>query len=151
MVTLSYQRIVNASWLLGIAAAIVMPDVIFGLLLELFHLMLELAHLLFELIEATLDHFIEHTFETETHETQVIVFYSISTLASIALFFLLRAVYGYLYKQTYKQAQNLMLAWAANKTRLQNYWAESAGNKFKLIAMFNVGLTTCYIAFSVFV
>lgn len=147
MGTLTYQRIVNASWLLGIAAAIVMPDVIFGLLLELFHLMLELAHLLFELIEATLDHFIEHTFETETHETQVIVFYSISTLATIALFFLLRAVYGYLYKQ----AQNLMLAWTVNKTRLQNYWAESAGNKFKLIAMFNVGLTTCYIAFSVFV
>jgi len=144
---LTYQRIVNASWLLCIAAAIVMPDVIFGLLLELFHLMLELAHLLFELIEATLDHFIEHTFETETHETQVIVFYSISTLASIVLFFLLRADYGCLYKQT----QNLLLAWTVNKTRLQNYWAESAGNKFKLIAMFNVGLTTCYIAFSVFV
>ena len=147
MGSLTYQRIVNASWLLCIAAAIVMPDVIFGLLLELFHLMLELAHLLFELIEATLDHFIEHTFETETHETQVIVFYSISTLASIVLFFLLRAVYGCLYKQT----QNLLLAWTVNKTRLQNYWAESAGNKFKLIAVFNVGLTTCYIAFSVFV
>ncbi len=147
MSSLTYQRVANASWLLGITAAITIPDALFGLFVGLSHTLWELAHLLFEVIEATLDHFVEHIFETDTHETQVIVFYSMSAMASIGLYFLLRATYGFFL--TLKK--NMTLAWMENITRLLNYWAESALNKFKLIAMFNVGLLSCYLAFSVFV
>lgn len=42
---------------------------------ELFHLLIGLFHALFESLEHILDIGIEHLLETDTHETQVIVFY----------------------------------------------------------------------------
>jgi hypothetical protein len=147
MASLTYQRTVNASCLLGIASAIAMPDVVFGLLAELTHLLFEVLHLAFEVFESMLDHFIEHTFHTNTHDTQVIVFYTIMTMATTGLYFL-----GLMLSRYFRKVISHQISvWTERKTQFLNYWAESAANKFKLIALFNAGLTTCYIAFSVFV
>lgn len=147
MYSLTYQRTVNAACVLGVASAITMPDVVFGLLAELLHLTFEIAHLGFEVFESMLDHFVEHTFHTNTHDTQLIVFYTIMTMAASGLYFLCRKLSRFFKAFIANQAE----VWSDRKARFLAYWVESAGNKFKLIAWFNVGLTTCYIAFSVFV
>jgi len=66
--------VINAAILAAILSILVFPDVLFGLFFELLHLCLEFAHILFEFVESTLDHVIEHLFETDLHATQVIVF-----------------------------------------------------------------------------
>lgn len=147
MYSLTYQRTVNAACVLGVASAITMPDVVFGLLAELLHLAFEIAHLAFEVFESALDHFVEHTFHTNTHDTQLIVFYTIIMMSTVGLYFLWRIVS----RSTKAFIANQVEVWADRKARVFVYWAESAGNKFKLIAWFNAGLTTCYIAFNVFV
>jgi hypothetical protein len=141
MASLTYQKTANATCLLGVASAIIMPDVVFGLLAELFHLALECAHLVFEVFESALDHAVEHTFHTETHDTQLIVFYTITAMATTGVYFLCRKISRYFRSLI----SNLVAAWFDKKTQLKQYWAESATNKFKLIAMFNAGLTACYI------
>lgn len=141
MTTLAYKRTTNATWLIGIAAALIMPDVIFGLLLELVHLMIELAHLLFELFESALDHMVEHLFHTGTRETQIIVFYLMVTMGLAGFYFLWRKI-----KQSFCALKNsAQTAFFHNKNRFLCYWAESAHNKFKLIAGFNVALTIVYL------
>jgi hypothetical protein len=79
------RKIFYSLALVGIAIVVTIPDVIFGLLLELFHtvfeLFLELLHILFEAIESALDHLIEHLFHTELHVTQLIVFYILLLMA----------------------------------------------------------------------
>ena len=147
MASLTYQRAVNASCLLGIAGAITMPDVVFGLLAECLHLLFEVAHLAFEVFESMLDHFVEHAFHTNTHDTQLIVFYTIVTMATVGLYF----IWLKLSRFFRLVIANQVAVWTGRKSRFLNYWAESASNKFKLIALFNAGLTTCYIAFSVFI
>jgi hypothetical protein len=143
MTTLNYQKTVNASFLIGIATVITMPDVVFGLLLDLCHNLFEVAHLLFEFVEATLDHIVEHTFHTGLQETQVIVFYLMLSMALGGLYYLWRVVPKVC--QTLKA--NIISACIQRKTRLFVYWAEqSLMNKFKLIAMFNIGLA-CLILF----
>ncbi len=47
---------------------------------EFLHLLVEFFHLVFESAEYTFDLVIEHLFETDTHETQVIVFYTLVPL-----------------------------------------------------------------------
>ena len=58
-------------------------DVIFGYLMEF-------IHLLFEVVEISLDRLIEHFFETELHETQMIVFYILLVLGGFLIFFYLQ-------------------------------------------------------------
>jgi hypothetical protein len=113
-----------------------MPDVIFGLLLELSHTLWELAHLLFEIFEATLDHIVEHIFHTGVHETQIIVFYLMLSMAFSVIYYLKWAMPRFF--RTLKK--NLLATWLTHKTSLFLYWSESASNKFKLIALFNAGL-----------
>ena len=67
---------------LGIIFIIIMliaPDLIINLVLGLLHfvweILAELAHTVFEGIETLLDNIIEELFQTELHQTQVIVFY----------------------------------------------------------------------------
>jgi hypothetical protein len=64
--------------------------VIFVLLMydEFLHLLVEFFHLAFESAEYTFDLVIEHLFETDTHETQVIVFYILVPLI-LCIFYLL--------------------------------------------------------------
>jgi hypothetical protein len=128
-----YQKTVNASYLIGIAGVIAMPDIVFGLLVELTHTLIELAHLLFEVFEAALDHSIEHIFHTDTHETQIIVFYFMLSMAFGGLYYLWWTMPRFF--RTLKE--NIL----QRKSRFLLYWAESAANKFKLIALFHAGLT----------
>jgi hypothetical protein len=137
MATLTYQKTATASYLVGFAGIIAMPDVLFELLVELSHLMLELAHYLFEIFESTLDHLVEHIFETEPRETQIIVFYLIVSMAIGGFYCLCRAMPRFLHKIK----ESLFGALLQRKTRLLQYWGESASNKFKMIAIFHVGLT----------
>jgi hypothetical protein len=141
MNTFTYERTVNAIWLVGAASLVVIPDVVFGVLLELIHLMLELAHLAFEVFESTLDHLVEHTFHTGTKDTQIIVFYTIVTMGLGAGYFLWSATKRFLRKIT----EALQLEIFHRKQRFLMFWEESAGNKFKLIAGFNVAMTVAYL------
>lgn len=94
MISKTYRNTLYASGL--IATVIVIPDLL-GLFFELIHLVFELIlhviHLLFEALESTLDHAIEHAFETDLHETQVIVFYIIMAGVAIPAFFVCRALW----------------------------------------------------------
>lgn len=140
MTTLAYKKTVNAAWLIGMAGALLMPDVIFGVMLELIHLMLEGAHLLFELIESALDHAVEHLFHTGTRETQLIVFYLMVTMGLAGCHFLWRKL-----KQGCCALKNAVHSgFMENRGRLLSYWSESAHNKFKLIAGVNIALTIVY-------
>jgi hypothetical protein len=142
MASLAYRKTANASYLMGIAGVIIMPDVVFGLVLELLHTLAELGHLLFELFEASLDRIVEHIFHTGTHETQIIVFYLMLSMALGGLYCLWRTMPRFF--RALKE--NLLAAWRTHKTRLSLYWSESAFNKFKLVALFNAGLT-CLVLF----
>jgi hypothetical protein len=142
MTTFAYKKTVSATWLTGLAAAFIMPDVIFGVLLELTHLMLETAHLLFELLESALDHMVEHLFHTETRETQIIVFYLLVTMGLAGFYYLWRKVKQF-FCTLINTAQSTCLD---TKYRFLSYWSESAHNKFKLIAGVNVALTFIYLA-----
>lgn len=134
MTLLSYEKTVNATYFLAVAAILVMPDAIFGLLLEL-------THLAFELVESALDHLVEHTFHTETRETQLIVFYIMVTLALGGLYFL----WGIIQRLLGTLKNTIIAGFLKQKSRFLMYWTESAGNKFKLIAGFNVALTIFYL------
>ena len=78
----TYQKVTFHLSILGIAFSILVgfSDVIFEHSIELFHI-------LFEVIESGLDHFIEHVFETELRETQVIVFYVLLVLGGGSFYF----------------------------------------------------------------
>ena len=136
MTSLTYEKSVNAAWLIGAASMLIMPDVIFGLLLEALHLTLEFSHILFELVESALDHWVEHTFHTGTRETQIIVFYLIASMGAIASYFLYRKI-ARLFR-AFKGS--LQVAFLHQKNRVQMYWAGSAHNKFKIIAGLNLAL-----------
>jgi hypothetical protein len=137
MTSLTYQKTVNLSYLISIAGVIAMPDAVFGLLLELLHTLFECTHLLFEIFEAALDHLVEHIFHTEVHETQIIVFYLMVCMAFGGLYYLWLTMPRFFRKLR----ENLLATWLKHKTRLLFYWSESAFNKFKLVALFNAGLT----------
>jgi hypothetical protein len=140
MSMLAHKKIIGTSWLAA-TAAVIMPDIIFGLLIELFHLLLEATHLLFELFESALDHMVEHLFHTETKETQIIVFYLMMTMGLSSSYFLFRKI-----KQGCSALNNAILDTVLDiKTGLSHYWLESAHNKFKLIAGINVALTVIYL------
>jgi hypothetical protein len=144
MTTISYQKTVHASYLAGITGLVTMPDVIFGLLLELMHTLLELAHLLFEFIESTLDHIVEHIFHTGVHETQIIVFYLIFTIGLIALYYLCRSIPN----AVCKLRNNFLATLTDYKTSAIKYWVEqSLIDKLKLIVLLNTGMA-CLFFFS---
>jgi hypothetical protein len=79
-----------------ILAFLAAPGEAFGLFVELIHhffeVVLHVLHLAFEFLEMTLDHYIEHHFHTDTHETQVIVFYTIVIIGMLPMYFFLRMV-----------------------------------------------------------
>ncbi|WP_020563309.1 hypothetical protein [Methylosarcina fibrata] len=125
---------VYMAYLIGIGLVIGIPDVVFGLLIELVHHLFEFLHLLFECIEGTLDHVVEHVFHTDRHETQVIVFYLMLTMAAGGLWYLGSA----LIKKGRRLKDDLILRWRKSKSHWLLYWSEqSLTNKIKLIAMGN--------------
>ncbi|CAG7856930.1 hypothetical protein MCAMS1_01602 [biofilm metagenome] len=60
-------------------------DVIFGYLFEF-------CHLIFEVIEMALDKFIEHTFNTDSRETELIVFYLMMIFIGFFIYFVWKAL-----------------------------------------------------------
>ena len=139
------QHWVNGVILIAVITMITMPDVVFGLLLEfthfLFELLLHILHLSFEFIEINLDHLVEHLFDTDLHQTQVIVFYVILSFVIYGLYLLVRAVPSF----CRRCKQNLFTAYAFKKASLLFFWREqSLFNKIKIAAI-GIAAIACYI------
>lgn len=141
------QTVVKGFILTAVLTVIAMPDVVFGLLFDLLHhlfvLFLEFCHLAFEFVELNLDKLIEHLFETDLHQTQVIVFYIIASFVFYGLYRLGRAVPPFC-RQCKK---NQIAYWSRKKASLLYYWREqSLFNKIKLVVI-GVAAVTGYIFF----
>jgi hypothetical protein len=138
---LNYQKTVNVFYLIAIAITITIPDIIFGLLLELLHHFFEVIHLIFEVFEASLDHVVEHIFHTGMHETQVIVFYLIMCIICGVIYYISKKIPIFFRKIK----KNILFFWFTHKTNFLLYWEESASNKFKVVAFFNAFLIYFFI------
>jgi|688.fasta_scaffold893239_1 hypothetical protein len=73
-------------------------DVIFDMILSLFHMLIVIAHYLFEFFESSLDSIVEHLFHTSRRTTQIIVFYIMIGISSIAAYFIVRALPGWFHR-----------------------------------------------------
>jgi hypothetical protein len=109
---------INSAILAVILVLMLFPDVLFGLFFELLHLLLEFAHILFEFVESTLDHLVEHLFETDLHATQVVVFYIIMSVA----FFGIAGLWQALRRACIRGKDNLFAFWAWEKSTCSIYW-----------------------------
>ena len=125
MISSTYRKSVNISYLIGIGLVITLPDLVFGSLLELLHVM-------FEFIEIMLDKFVEHIFHTDRHQTQVIVFYLMLFIAFGGFYYLWRV----LPPLCLKYKENLQIAWLWHKMRAISYWQElTLINKTKIVVI----------------
>ncbi|TPQ25485.1 PilZ domain-containing protein [Methylomonas koyamae] len=129
--------------------ALAMPDLAWALLLGLLHhlweIALHVAHLLFEYLEMGLDHVVEHLLHTGTHETQVIVFYTIVTLASVVAYFVGRRI-----PAAGKRWLNKLLLFALRKKSSYGYfWEQQSGlDKLKIVGISATAITAyLYLAF----
>jgi hypothetical protein len=102
--------------LTAIVIVILMFDTVFELLLEL-------THLSFELIEHWLDMLIEHIFHTDLHDTQIIVFYLMLSIAGYALYKLYKLLRT-MPRQYREFKENLVTAWAQLKKEISAYWQD---------------------------
>jgi hypothetical protein len=136
------QIVVKGFILTTVITVIAMPDVVFGLLFELFHFLfehfLEFLHLAFEFVELNLDKLVEHFFDTGLHETQVIVFYIIASFVVYGFYRLFRALP--LFCQRCKK--NQIVYWSRKKASWLFYWREqSLFNKIKLVVIAIAAIT----------
>ena len=119
MTFLASLQSVKTAYCAMFASIILVPDLLLELLLEVLHLLFEVLHVAFECVESVLDHAVEHMFHTGLHETQVIVFYIICTVATILLYFLIRAMPRY-----FRRLQAKFLALLADtKNRVLHYFS----------------------------
>lgn len=111
-VILSINRNVAFSLVLtGIVIVILLFDAVFELLFELIHVS-------FEFVEEMLDMLIEHIFHKDLHDTQLIVFYLMLSVAGFALYKLLRAL-----PNRYRELKrNLVTGWSQLKKEILAYW-----------------------------
>ncbi|MFZ4503170.1 MAG: hypothetical protein ACOYM1_04380 [Methylovulum sp.] len=106
---------------------------------------MELLHICFEWIESTLDHLVEHLFETDTHDTQIIVFYILMTVLAIVLY----RLYLFLPKVVKRIYQNILVYFTRLKIRLLIFWEEqSLLGKIKYISV-SVGVLYIWLFLSV--
>jgi len=127
----TYRKAVNLFLFTGLVTLIILPDVIFGLIFGLAHILLELAHMIFEFIEVNLDRIVEYIFDTDVHQTQVIVFYLMLLMAFGGLYYL----WSLLPRVYHQSKENLLDAWLEKKNFASNYWRElSLIDKIKLAA-----------------
>ncbi len=130
------QLVVNGSIAALILVVLAMPGQFFALLVALWHQLLEitlhLLHLAFEFIEITLDHLIEHQFHTDTHDTQVIVFYIVVSAGLVGLFFLGRmSISG-----AVRWGKSLRLYGSRKKSSWLYFWGEqSMIDKIKIVGI----------------
>lgn len=88
-----------------------------------FELLLELTHVSFELIEHWLDMLIELIFHTDLHDTQVIVFYLMLSIAGFALYKLYKLLRTM--PRRYREfKENLVTGWSQLKKEISAYWQD---------------------------
>ncbi|CAD6872111.1 PilZ domain-containing protein [Methylomonas fluvii] len=134
--TKKQQRAVNGLLLSLALLVLAMPDAAFGLLMGLIHhvfeVVLHFIHLIFESAEYNLDHVIEHAFHTDTHTTQVIVFYILCALGLTGLYFVWRIV-----PHNCRRAGNGLIAfWCRKKASCLYFWSQQAlVDKIKIVGI----------------
>lgn len=136
MNSLTYRKVANGLAVLVVVIVALMPDTIFEWVSELFHLilewLLELTDILFEWVESALDHVVEHFFETDLHDTQIIVFYIIMACVTFVAYRLLRLLPAF-YKRL---VDSLIVAMEVNKVRAYMYWYSlTLADKIKLVTV----------------
>ena len=137
MNSMFYRKVISYFFFAGIVTLIILPDVIFGLIFGFVHILLELTHMVFEFFEVNLDRIVEHLFDTDGHQTQVIVFYLMLSIAFGGLYYLWR-----LLPRIYHQAkENLLDLWLEQKALISLYWDDlSLINKIKMAAISTVAI-----------
>jgi hypothetical protein len=141
MISMSYRKFINGLGISCLFIVIILPDIVFGWLFELLHFLLELvvefADILFEWIESSLDKVVEHTFHTDLHDTQIIVFYIMMSVLGYGIYRVTRVMPRY-YEWS---KEKLIFAWLFNKTRVFFYWQTmSLMEKIKLISIIAVAI-----------
>jgi len=137
MNSLSYRKAINLFFFVGMVTLIILPDMVFGLFFEMVHILLELANMIFEFIEVTLDHLVEHIFDTDVHQTQVIVFYLMLSIAAWGLYYL----WSLLPRFYHQSKENLLAFWLRQKTFVSVYWRDlPLVNKIKLAVISIAGI-----------
>ena len=137
MNSLSYRKAINLFFFVGMVTLIILPDMVFGLFFEMVHILLELANMIFEFIEVTLDHLVEHIFDTDVHQTQVIVFYLMLSIVAWGLYYL----WSLMPRFYHQSKENLLAFWLRQKTFVSVYWRDlPLANKIKLAAISIAGI-----------
>ena len=151
MTSTTYRNIFYGLALIGIVIIMIIPDVVIGLLFELVHFFFELLiHIIdisTEWIESILDKIVERLFDTDLHQTQIIVFYLMMGMAVLPLYYLWRMLRRLFFrlKETLHVTQ---AAWTLYKTRATLYWQDlSLIDKIKL---FVITAGAIYLAFFLF-
>ncbi|WAK04080.1 hypothetical protein [Methylobacter sp. YRD-M1] len=108
---ISFHKLKIILLLIVLSIVVLIPDTVFGLLLEI-------SHALFEVLEEGFDLLIEHVFGTGRHETQIIVFYLLFSLVMYGLY--------KLWRFSRRWYSELKITWAEQKTNALLYWQESS-------------------------
>jgi len=142
MITLNHQQRINTLYIAALATVVLAPDLVLEISEELLHHALESCHVLFECIESTLDHLIEHLFETDLRSTQIIVFYIMVAMAATIAYFVWRGLRNLYLKLTCA----IKNTWLVGKNRLGEFWNhQSLFGKVKLFSLANLGLSCLFL------
>jgi hypothetical protein len=117
-----------------IVIVILMFDTVFGLFLELIHVS-------FEFVEEMLDILIEQLFQTDLHDTQIIVFYLMWAMAGYPLYRLYKLLCTV--PRRYREVkENFVTGWSQLKIEVLAYWQDlPATGKTKWIMGFLASIT----------
>ncbi len=114
-----------------VVLSIALYDTTIDFFLHLLHFLLEVLHWAYEWFELGIEHGVEHLFHTSRHGSQIITFYILLLIASVALYALWR-VMPRLYQRFLAFMQQ---SWLRRKTELQLYWLSlTLVSKFKLLS-----------------
>jgi hypothetical protein len=99
----------------------------------IFHFLLESLHVIFEMVESSLDELIEHFFDTELHETQLIVFYIMLVIGG-TLIYLVWKVLAQMFSGV---SQGFNQEWSELKDAITTDWqGMSITNRAIVISLF---------------
>ncbi len=107
-------------------------ELLVGFLHHLLEIILHMLHLVFEFLEMGLDHLIEHHFHTGTHETQVVVFYTLIAFGLVSSYFLGRKSLHAIVRLK----GSVLLYGSRKKSSWLYYWnQQNLLNKFKIVGI----------------
>jgi len=90
MILTTFHKFFYGLLLLGLVLMITIPDVVIDLSIQFFHLVFEfinhMVHVIFEAIETMLDKVVHYLFNTDQHDTEIIVYYLIIGLSAYPIF-----------------------------------------------------------------